>query len=328
MAKRYSNDYLTLMAKEADYGTAVLDYTASTDKGRTLPDKSDFKESTAKITTSQKTGTNMQNEHSILAGYKSVDVSLSGELTIGPAAVESPHDMLFQGFFSTATTPFTVPAIGTTPYSFTMFQAFGAEAVYNQVTSAVFQTLNISGSSGETIKYDATMRGQGITREVANADGTILTPNPPTGPVQPDLAPILFCSATMNPWLGNAAAKSFNSFQLSMTNTLGDDKSSFQNSCTRGIETYNGFSGTLSMEWDYDSTTDSTAYNNIVGTLVSTTIVLTGAATKTITLTMHGKISEYSAPDPDSGIFVGTATVDLLETIGGTDAISIATAYA
>jgi hypothetical protein len=292
---RYGNDYLVLLGKETSYGTEQTTYTS------TLPDKIEIKESTAQIAVNQKTGSLEPQKNEIQAGYKMVSVTLSGELGIDSGI--TAHGILFAGFFSDDTEPFTVQAIGSTLQSYTMYQYF-SDGNYNHVVGCVMESLNVTGASGETIKYSATFRGKLLTREDS---GT-----PPSTPTQPEIQPLLFCSTVFSKIAGATNITKANSFNLTMNNTFADDKSIYQNSCTKSAEYKTGFNGTYTIEWNYDATNDSDVYDNILSTtLIEDNVDLFQGAAY-FEIDTFGKITDYTLADPDKGIFVSSYTKQLM----------------
>jgi hypothetical protein len=319
MSRRYGNDYLLALAKESTYGTKSADY-SSTTLDAVLPCKVTVSEDTNPIQVTRKTGTLQEISNDYLAGYKSATVTIEDGLGVGASLATNPYKILFQGFFSDTATPYSTPDVGTTPFSYTGYQIAGTDNNHDDMTSCVFESLSISGSSGEKIAFSATLRSKMIEREESGA----LTPESPT---QPDITPLTFCNASMSTWLGTVADKPFNSFNLQLSNTFADDKVTYQNNCTKQLEVLTKQTGTLDIEWNYDSSTDSTAYDNVVGTTVATVIKLEDSAgTSYYTITVYGMVMKYDRPDPDNGIFTGTANIKLLDS--GSNMVTIATTYA
>ena len=303
--ERYGNDYLVLLGKEVSYGTEQTTYTA------TLPDKIEIKESTAQIAVSQKTGSLEPQKNEIQAGYKSVSVTLSGEMGIDSGI--TGHGILFAGFFSDDAEPFTVQAVGSTLQSYTLYQYF-SDGKYNHVVGCVMEGLTVSGASGETIKYSATFRGKLVTRED--------TGSPPSTPTQPEIQPLLFCSTVFSKIAGAANITTGNSFNLTLNNVFADDKVAYQNSCTKSGEFKTAFNGTYTVEWNYDSTNDSDAYDNILSTTLIEDNVDLYDGTAYFELDTFGKITDYTLADPEKGIFVSSFTKQLMGE-SGSNAIEI-----
>ncbi|MBT6994533.1 MAG: hypothetical protein HN952_06210 [Candidatus Cloacimonetes bacterium] len=304
--ERYGNNYLTCLGKEASYGTEQTTYEVI------LPDKVEMKKTIASIDISQKTGTLEKKNTEMHAGYTGGTVAISGELKTG-ADANTHHGILLEAMFNDSASVFNIPAVGTTPNSYTIYQYFNDDAGHKAV-GCVLESLEIAGSSGGAITYTANFRAKTITYET---DLSALTD--PFSSV-PAITPALFANTTVQLIGDDTNISKINSFTLSLTNSFADEANMYQNSNTKLLEILTGFAGSLSVEWNYDKTNNSDVEAKLM-TTASDAITITDGTNSWI-LSTFGKYTEYQFSDPDKGIFTSRLSKTLMSDASN-DAVAI-----
>ena len=105
----------------------------------------------------------------------------------------------------------------------------------------------------------------------------------------------------------------WNTFSLTLTNEFAPDDQLFQNSATRSADTCIGTSGQLSINYNYDPTTDFSSA--VLNTLY--TAGLSHAFTALdLSLVVGIKITNFTKTDPEKGIYTGDIEAELIETTG------------
>lgn len=304
--ERYGNDYLCLVGKEATYGTEQDEYTA------TLPYKVEMKKSVAPIDVSLKTGSIEKQGCEMVAGYTGGSVTISGALDSGQSVTTSAAIFL-EAMFQDSATPFAIPAVGTAPLSYTIYQYFVSDSKMHKALGCVLESFEITGSSGGTIEFTATFRAKSIEYEQTDASVT--------SPTFACITPALYGGITIAKFGGDSNITKINSFTLSLTNVFADDAKVYQNSATKLQEILTGIEGSLTIDWNYDKVNDSDITGNIVDESVADSLVLHGTGVWTIET--YGKYTDYSFADPDKGIFSSNFSKTLMTKDATHKAISV-----
>lgn len=298
--ERYGNNYLAVLGKEASYGTEQKTYEVI------LPDKVEMKKTIASIDISQKTGVLSKKNTEKLAGYTGGEVTLSGQLSPG-ADADSVHGILLEAMFADSSSAFEVPAVGTSPFSYTIYQYFND----NKGTlglGCVLNSFGISGSSGGGIEYTAGFRPKSITYEDDVSD---VVGGDPFSSI-PDITPAIFADTTLTTMGGENNISTMNSFSIDLTNTYADDALIYQNANAKSQEILTGFEGSFTAEWNYDKANDSDISGKLMADALTSVVLAITDGTQTWTYTLYGKVTDYSFADPDKGIFTSSMTMELM----------------
>ncbi len=321
--ERYGNNYLTCIGKEATYGTS-----ASYDV--ILPDKCEMKETVATIDIPMKTGVLEKTNYETQAGYKSGTVTISGNLYCASNASSASNEAAFHAIFLNALfdnggvvsgsyNTFDFPAIGTTPYSYTIYQYFNDDDGH-KARGCVLETFDITGSTGGMIEYTATFRAKSVSYEVSVSDAG----SDPFSSI-PELYPETFSSVSFGYIGGASEISSVNSFSLSISKTFADDAVLFQNNNTKQQEIVTGYEGTFTAEWNYSSSWHEVA-NDLMSASVRQDVFYLGYMSSPQKpywrIYTHGKYTDYTLPDPDKGIFKASLSKTLM-TEGSDEALQI-----
>jgi len=315
MATVEANKTLIVMGRETEYGTA---FTTPTVK---LPDMMEYSFGVAGIEVPQKTQTLEPKIKTSQAGRKSPTVTLSGILT------ENHQELLVAFFGDTAgayvwqTSDVAADAAG---HSYTIVQAIplasGDLGDGVVATGCRLETLEIS-KNGEYVGYTATFRAKTIDDMVDLSSYTLTGISNTT---YPEITPYLWQDVTCS-LLDTAAVTNLNTFGLTLTNTFMDDDPAFQNSQTKVRDYICSSGGQLTAEWVYDTVKDATVYDNLYSQTTQTDIItLVGdGAISDWAITTEGQYQEYTKPDKDKCLYMGSFTKQLLGDSSNT-ALSIA----
>jgi hypothetical protein len=298
--ERYGNNYLVTIGQETAYGIEAADYEV------VLPNQIEIQRSIAPIDVSGvKTGVLEKKACEKQAGYISGTATISGGLYLG-ADASTLHGKLLEAFFHDSSSPFTVPAVGTSPISYTLHRYFNDDKS-TKMDGAVCESLELSGSSGGLVALSAKFRGKNVYFE-NNASTT--PENDPFASI-PNCRPVLFSDVQID--FGNGLSLSgANNFNLTLSNQYAEDKIIYQNSHTKTQELLTGFSGTFGIEWNYDKINDADVYDFLMSNaLIGASIVFSSGGV-TWSFSLHGKITEYNNAEPDKGIFTSSASIELM----------------
>ena len=297
--ERYSNNYLTVIGKETEYGKQQLTYAVI------LPDKLELKKTIASIDIAQKTGVLTKKNTEKLAGYTGGTGAQSGDLVPGVLAASTLAIML-EALFQDTGTPFIVPAIGTVPLSYSLFQFFNDDNA-NTGTGCVLESLDIAGSGGGAITYAANWRSQEVLYEATPT----LVGGDPFGSI-PSVVPAVFALTTLDLFGGDTNITKLNSFSLSLKNTFVEDPLIYQNSNKKIQEIIKGFEGSLNIEWNYDKENDDDISGKLMSNTLTTVTFTISNGSQDWTFTMYGMVTDYSPSEPDKSIFTSSMVFELM----------------
>jgi len=306
MATVKAHKTIVCLGRETTYGTAFKTPTVK------LPDMMDYTFGNEQIVLPQKTQTLAPMVNTSYDGRNAPTVTLSGVLT-------DTHEELLGAFFGATTGAYVIAAADIAAdaagYSYTIVQAVPAASddLGDGVvaTGCRLETLSIT-KNGAYIGYTATFKAKTIDDMVGLStvgDSWILTGI--TDTTYPELTPFLWQDTTCS-LLDTAAVTKLNTFSLDLTNEFVDDDLSFQNGETRTSLAKCATTGTLTAEWIYDTTSDATAYDNLMSQTPQTDNIILTDGTATWTIATEGQYTDYAKPDKDKCLFTGNFTKQLM----------------
>jgi len=298
---RIGNNYRTFIAKEYEYNTAA---TASWTE---LPDACDMSAVVNSLEVNSKTGTLYKHAMEVQKGTETATVAMTGNFS-------PDHSILLDAVTFDDASPRVLQASQPDLYSYTVAIVYTDDEKVDYVTGCTAESMTINGSSGEVVQYSTALRGNTITREAISGsmDGLVMAACPT------NVDPFLFADVTAS--VVDASFTAINDFELAITNTFQSDKEVYQNSWTKNLEAVTSVGAEFKVGWNYDRTLDDDAYDNILAdTLINNTITLMSGAEGFVIAT-EGKITNYSRPDVDEGLFVSAVDVTLLTNCDGAEA--------
>ena len=293
MSTRIGKNYRVLIAPETTYGEPASGSFTE------LPDTIEFAKVVSTIDVSAKTGTLKKQKYETQEGISVATVAMNGNFS-------PSHSVVLDMAMFDLTSPRTIVNSQPAAYSYTVYRVYTDDSKLDYVAGCTADSLNITGNSGEVVQYSLSLRGKTLTKEAASGSITGLTLSSCT----PDMDPFLFASVTADMLDSNITA--INSFDLGLTNGFQGDEQIYQNSDTKNLEILTNIDGTFNFSWNYDKDNDDEVYDHLVSASLSDNTIGLVSTSGTFTIAVNGKYTEYSLPDPDVGVFVSNAVVEVL----------------
>jgi len=294
MSTRIGKNYRVLIAPETTYGVAASGSFTE------LPDTIEFSQVVNAINVSAKTGTLQKQSFETLEGTSVANVTMNGNFSPSHSVV------LDMAMFDTSSPRTIQSSQPTSSYSYTIYRVYTDDEKLDYVAGCTAESLNITGNSGEVVQYNLTLRGKSITKEAASGSITGLT----LSSCAPGVEPFLFANVTADMLDTNITA--INSFDLGLVNGFQGDAEIYQNSSTKNLEILTSVDATLNFSWNYDKDNDAEVYDNLLSTSLVDNDINLVATSGTFAIKTNGKYTEYTVPDPDNGVFVSSAVVEIL----------------
>jgi len=293
MSTRIGKNYRVLIAPETTYGEAASGSFTE------LPDTIGFAKVVNTIARSAKTGTLKKQKYETNEGTTGATATLAGDFS-------PSHSIALDMAMFDTTSPRTIPASQPAAYSYTLYRVWTEDSKVDYVPGCVVDSFNVTGNSGEVVQYNLSMRGNDLIREGASGSIAGLT----VSSCAPDITPFLFADVTADMLDSNITA--INSFDLSIANGFQGDPEIYQNSSTKNLEILTSVDNTFNFSWNYDKDHDDEVYDHLVSSSLSDNTIALVATAGTFTIAINGKYNDYTLPDPDNGVFVSTAVVEIL----------------
>lgn len=304
MANRNSNDYKIMIIPEVSDGTQIFAGTT----GKCFADKFEWMREPITSDRAIKNGKLFDDPLRTVVTGEKVTATMSGELT-------TSHDILLQGLFDDASSPYTFAAHMPTAKTYNIYQLYldatGACTTYDVILGAFIREIQMSGKANSIWTYSVNIEAKSYRENVTNSLTNALTSIPTvTG------NPFLFGSTTGTFNFGDTTH--VNSIDLTISKTMDSDENRWQNGLTRNNNRYIGVGGTLSYSylWDgakMESQGQSTKYETSALSEAISLTALVGAATHIWIIETTGRITDITRPDADRGTFIGTVTENLID---------------
>lgn len=302
------NNYRTVIGKETALGSGKTN--GVTDIAWTeltvLPDKCEMVHAVTPISTGNKTQTGLPTLCETKPGYQMDTVTLSGVLS-------HEHEIILKAFFKDAASPYTMDSVPTLD-GYVIMQVWSDDTstpfIADKAVGCQCVSFNITGTSGDMVKYEAVFTAQSITRRLATVAITGTDPGTActTGFNFGDVTGTLVFGDTTH----------LKSFAISLQNNQVDDAAQFQNSNTRLQTIPMNVSGTLNYVTNYyDTATDIAAETFLHGTTENEEMIVVANNIKYWTITMFGQMTEYQRSDPDQQLFDNNVTERLIVPTSG-----------
>jgi len=308
MANRFGNNYRVAIGTETALGSGKTNSTSiAWSEVLTLPDTIEMTADISPIETGAKTQTGLATLCETKRGYQNYTITVSGVLS-------HEHKVLLTAFgltqapantYTMDKLPTSIPGLvilrvwsdaptGTPADNYTVDKASGCQLM----------RLNITGSSGDMVRYEATFMAQTFareaTQEITGTDpGTVCTEGFNFGDVT---ATLQFGSGTY-----------LKTFSLTMEHELADDASSFQNSNTRLATIPVKVGGEFTYTTNYDTKGSETSSGSLLHGDASITEEFALANTAyTWAIVLTGQLTSYTMADPDRQMFENNVTERLV----------------
>lgn len=301
------NNYRTVIGKETASGSGRTNATSiAWDEVTILPDKCEMVRAVTPISTGNKTQTGLPTLCETKPGYKKNTVTLSGVLS-------HEHEIILKAFFKDTASPYAMDSVPELD-GYVIMQVWNDDTLtpFNADIAVGCQCVafNITGTSGDMVKYEAVFTAINIKRRLATV--AITGTDPGTACTEG----FNFGDTTGTFTFGETNA--FKSFALSMQNNQVDDAAQFQNSNTRLQTILMNVSGTLNVVTNYyDTAADIAAEDNLHGATELFENIILANTTKTWNIEAIGQLTEYQRSDPDQQLFDNNCTIRLIAAGGG-----------
>jgi len=299
------NNYRTVIGAETALGSGKTNaQSIAWTEVTVLPDKCEMVHSVTPISTGNKTQTGLPTLCETKAGYQMDTVTLSGVLS-------HEHEIILKAFFKDAATPYVMDSVPTLD-GYVIMQVWsddtGTPYIADKAVGCQCVSFNITGTSGDMIKYEATFTSMGITRRASQA---ITEADPGTACTEG------FNFGDTTATLNYGDTTHLKSFALSMQNNQVDDAAQFQNSNTRLQTIPMNVSGTLNYVTNYyDTAADIAAEGDLHSTTELNESITLANATKYWEISVYGQHTEYQRSDPDQQLFDNNVTERLIVPAG------------
>jgi len=301
------NNYRTVIGAETTLGSGKTNATSiAWTEVTVLPDKCEMVHAVTPISTGNKTQTGLPTLCETKPGYQMDTVTLSGVLS-------HEHEIILKAFFKDAASPYvmdSVPALD----GYVIMQVWSDDTatpyIADKAVGCQCVSFNITGTSGDMVKYEAVFTAQSITRRLATV--AITGTDPGTACTEG------FNFGDVTGTLNFGDTTHLKSFALSMQNNQVDDAAQFQNSNTRLQTIPMNVSGTLNYVTNYyDTADDIAAEGDLHGTTEIHEIIALYNTTKYWDMNIYGQLTEYQRSDPDQQLFDNNVTERLIVPTGG-----------
>lgn len=255
----------------------------------------------------QKTQTTIPQVNEAQKGREMPTVTLSGAFTFD-------HMILFTAATGCAASPYTWQTLDVASdsgeHSYTIIQARPAASNLGKGIVAIgcrLESLEIT-KNGQYIGYTANFRAKSVDYEV-DLSGYPLTGI--TNTTFPDAQPFMWHNTECS-LLDEKEVNSLNTFTLTLNNEFMDDDIAFQNAQNRARDYICRRSGQLTAEWLYGTTDDDQVYGNEVSQTLQKENIMIGDGVHIVTIQTEGQYREYTRPDKENCLYLGSFTKELM----------------
>ncbi len=309
MANRFGNNYRVAIGTETALGSGKTNATSiAWTEVLTLPDTIEMTADISPIETGAKTQTGLATLCETKRGYQNYTITVSGVLS-------HEHEVLLTAFGLTKApaNTYTMNKLPTAIPGLVILRVWSDAPTGNpadtytvdKASGCQLMRLNITGSSGDMVRYEATFMAQTFareaTQEITGTDpGTVCTEGFNFGDVT---ASIQFGSGTY-----------LKTFGLTIEHELADDASSFQNSNTRLATIPVKVGGELTYTTNYNTTGayDATADSELHSDSALPEELIFENSTMTWKINATGQVTAYTLADPDRQMFENNVTERLV----------------
>lgn len=289
MANVVGNNTYYIIAKQTVFGTAPTSLTGA----MVLNEKCDFKVSPNMITRPVKSGTFEKITCESTLGSKELTVDMSGVLC-------SQYQTLLKAYFNKAASAYTV-GNSSTADSYTIIRYYpGTVPKCEYAVGCSLNTLNITGTSRQDVKFSAQWTGKAFTEYGGTGSFTAV-------PANICGTPFVMNSVTFT--ASGIGSSTLTDFSINLTTDMVDDKYRYQNASTVLNNDFMSKNGSLNYTTIWDPTLDATM-NAALGTYVSGASLALVNSSKTWTFAMKGKVEDYTKADPDKGTYEQAVTIN------------------
>ena len=295
-----SNNYKIAIVPEVTYGVQVKNLT--TGGGVFFDSRLEWSRTPKTVDRSKKTNSLAAAPNETKVTGEMFTATMSGDLTDG-------HEILLQGYFDDASSPYMHPVhLGTTK-SYNVYQLYldatGACTHYDVLLGCAITQLTLTGEVNGIWQFSAKIEATSYRQYVANTSTDALTLASGL-PVSGD--PFLFGHTAIGAGMFQFTILSAN---IDLVKTMVDDKHRYQNSMAKINDAYIGAGGTVTWEEEWDGAANQTDQSYVQNETDNATSIVLANASKTWTFDLNGVITEATRPDADKGLYVGNYTMKL-----------------